>query len=99
MSNVKERDDVGDVLFREFGEYVNALVEAGEPWKEVWHVKAWLPDTRLRWLHGRFQLAREMAGLVGVRLTDAQMTEEQEVRMAHLEMIPGGVPKPFPSDG
>lgn len=98
MSNVKERGGVGDVLFREFGEYVNALVEAGEPWKEVWHVKTWPPDSRLRWLHGRFLLAREMAGLSNVRLTDAQVTAEQEVRMAHREMFPDGMPKLFPSD-
>ncbi|MFI9052477.1 hypothetical protein [Streptomyces sp. NPDC053427] len=99
MSNVNERADAGDVLFREFGEYVNALIEAGEPWKEVWHVKAWPPCSHLWWLHGRFLLSREMAGLFGVRLTDAKVTEEQEVRMAHLEMIPGGMPKLFPSDG
>jgi hypothetical protein len=99
MSNVKERGGVGDVLFREFGEYVNALVEAGEPWKEVWHVKAWPPDSRLRWLHGRFLLAREMAGLSGVRLSNAQVTTEQEARMAYLEMFPDGMPELSPSDG
>ncbi|MEV0487314.1 hypothetical protein AB0I69_42780 [Streptomyces sp. NPDC050508] len=99
MSNIKERGNFGDKLFREFGEYVNALIEAGEPWKEVWHVKPWPPGSRLWWLHGRFLLAREMAGDGGVRLTDAQVTTEQEVRMAYLEMFPAGMPELSPSDG
>ncbi|MGW7090001.1 hypothetical protein ACWGH2_41830 [Streptomyces sp. NPDC054871] len=98
MSNSKERDGYGDALFEEFGAYVDALIEAGERWQEVWNVKAWPLESRLWWLHGRFEVARKFAGIGDVRLTDAQMTQQQEERMAHRELFPNGMPELFPAD-
>lgn len=92
MSNAKERGSLGDILMREFGEYATALTEAGHDWEAVWETAAWPPDTRLRWLHGRFILARECAGAAGVRPTNEQISQWHREHLAWLATFPGGVP-------
>ncbi|MFD4933465.1 hypothetical protein [Streptomyces virginiae] len=92
MSNTKERDRLGDILMREFGEYANALTEAGEDWAAVWQHDRWPEESRLRWLHGRFLLAREMAGAVGVRMSDEAISAEHTARLEADRMFPEGRP-------
>ncbi|KIF00919.1 hypothetical protein PL81_38515 [Streptomyces sp. RSD-27] len=92
MSNSKERGRLGDILLREFGEYATALTEAGEDWATVWWHERWAPETRLRWLHGRFLLAREMAAAVGVWMDDEEITAEHTARLEYLQMFPDGTP-------
>ncbi|MGW0757086.1 hypothetical protein ACWD1Y_11460 [Streptomyces sp. NPDC002814] len=92
MSNVKERGRLGDILMREFGEYITALIEAGHDWEAVWATAVWPPDSRLRWLQGRFLLARECAGMIGHRFTDDEITQFGRERLAYLAMYPDGPP-------
>ncbi|WP_030372392.1 hypothetical protein [Streptomyces rimosus] len=92
MSNEKERGQLGDIMMREFGEYATALVEAGRDWAVVWPTAAWPPESRLRWLHGRFLLARECAAAVGRRFTDAEITQFHREHLAYLAAFPGGTP-------
>lgn len=92
MSNVKERGRLGDILMREFGEYVQELIEAGHDWEAVWATAVWPPDSRLRWLHGRFLLARECAVGVGHHFTDDEITRFGRERLAYRALYPGGLP-------
>ncbi|MBV1940809.1 hypothetical protein KUF83_30200 [Streptomyces sp. BV286] len=91
MSREKERDLFGGILMREFGEYATALTEAGHDWT-VWETAVWPPDSRLNWLHGRFLLARECAGVSELRPTDGEISQEYRARLAYLEMFPDGIP-------
>ncbi|MER7761563.1 hypothetical protein [Streptomyces sp. NPDC097619] len=90
MSTVKERDALGDILMREFGEYATALTDAGHDWAQVWPIRAWPPESRLRELHNRFLLAREMATAGGARLSDAEITRQYRDRLSLLESFPDG---------
>ncbi|MET9528164.1 hypothetical protein [Streptomyces coeruleorubidus] len=92
MSNVNERGRLGDILMREFGEYITELIEAGHDWEAVWATAEWPPDTRLHWLQGRFLLARECAGMISHRFTDEQITQFGRERLAYLAMYPDGPP-------
>ncbi|MFD0352971.1 hypothetical protein ACFVHW_04365 [Streptomyces sp. NPDC127110] len=87
MSNSKERGRLGDILMREFGEFTAALTEAGHDWAAVWWFGVWPPGTQLRWLHGRFLLAREMAAAAGVHIPNEEITQQQRERLAYLQML------------
>ncbi|RSS95083.1 hypothetical protein EF903_05435 [Streptomyces sp. WAC05292] len=92
MSNVKERGRLGDILLREFGELADALTEAGYDWTAVWYCESWPSASRLRWLHGRFLLAREMAAAVGVHIPDEEITQQHRERLEYLRLFPDGPP-------
>jgi hypothetical protein len=92
VSNFKERGRLGDIMTREFGAYITALIEAGHDWETVWAWAEWPPDSRLHWLHGRFLLARECAGMIGHRFTDEQITQFGREWLAYRAMYPDGTP-------
>ncbi|MGP3950853.1 hypothetical protein [Streptomyces sp. 7N604] len=95
MSSQQERDALGELLFREFAAYAVALTEHGEQWAQVWPRKdeeEWPPGSELDWLHGRFVLAREAAAVVGVRLSDKEITRQHQERLEYLRAFPNGMP-------
>ncbi|MFD5079546.1 hypothetical protein [Streptomyces sp. NPDC058371] len=92
MSNQTERDTLGELLFREFNAYAAALTEHGETWAPAWPSATWPPHTPLAVLQGRFAVAREAAAVVGVGPSDAEITEEHQVRLAYRTMFPDGAP-------
>ncbi|MFJ5142959.1 hypothetical protein [Streptomyces sp. NPDC088707] len=92
MSNTKERGRLGDILTREFNEYVAALIEAGHDWESVWATATWPPDSTLRWLHGRFLLARECAAMIGHRFHDEEIARLGREHLEYLAMFPDGPP-------
>ncbi|AWI32650.1 hypothetical protein [Streptomyces tirandamycinicus] len=92
MANAKERGRLGDILMRELCEYITALTEAGHDWEAVWAWAVWPPDSRLRWLHGRFLLARECAAMIGHRFTDEEITQFGREQLAYLAQYPAGLP-------
>ncbi|MER5482602.1 hypothetical protein ABT024_05210 [Streptomyces sp. NPDC002812] len=91
MSNQAERALIGEVLFREFDAYVEQLVLRGVPWEEEW-ANSRPALLELRHEFARFRLAREMAGIVGVVLSDAEMTRQLKERHGYRAMFPGGPP-------
>ncbi|MFF0754454.1 hypothetical protein [Streptomyces sp. NPDC004267] len=93
MANAKDRSRLGSILDREFNEYVDALVEAGHDWEAVWATAAWPPDTPLRWLHGRFLLARECAAGIGHWFSDEEIIQFGREHLAYREMFPNGPPR------
>ncbi|MFI5864758.1 hypothetical protein [Streptomyces sp. NPDC051546] len=92
MSNRTERDILGELLFREFGTYAVALAEHGKDWMNAWPTATWPLHSPLAALQGRFAVAREAAAAVGVKPTDAAITEEHRVRVEFRSMFPDGPP-------
>ncbi|MEV0778895.1 hypothetical protein [Streptomyces sp. NPDC050428] len=92
MSTVKERGRLGDVLMREFAAYASALTEAGYDWAAVWPSAAWPEESRLRWLHALFLLARECAAVSGHRFGDEEITQFHREYLANAAMFPAGPP-------
>ncbi|MGW2938775.1 hypothetical protein ACWDA7_45105 [Streptomyces sp. NPDC001156] len=92
MSNRSERGMFGDALMLEFGVYAQALTDAGHDWTTTWQCADWPVGSLLWWLPGRLELARKFAGMAGVYPSDAELTDEHKVRLAHAERNPDGPP-------
>ena len=88
MSNINERGGVGGILMREFAEYAGALTEAGYDWSTTWAFDTWPAESRLGWLNALFRLARECAGVSGVRVSDAEITRLYRDMQTYWEMFP-----------
>ena len=92
MSNLNERDGVGELLLREWAAFVGILAERGETWQTT-DPATW-PQSSALWAadHG-IRVLMEAGKLIGVHVDRAELNQQHEERAAYRRMFPDGAPR------